>query len=139
MSTYFDRIQESLFNQYVIETLSGPPVIEIQHRSCEQKLQNGRFKSVKFSADVCRKDGNGKKEEEGIRIDHLHKLNQKNVSAWSMKRLMKVVRYGSLSTLDERIFEAGDENESEKEIRNEFEAKAAAKRIFNNVAKPGSM
>ncbi|KAM0942317.1 putative mechanosensitive ion channel MscS, LSM domain superfamily [Dioscorea sansibarensis] len=138
VSTYFDRIQESLFNQYVIETLSGPPVTEIQHRSCEQKLQNGRLKSVKFSADVCRKEGIAKREEEGIRIDHLHKLNQKNVSAWSMKRLMKVVRYGSLSTIDERIFEAGDENESEKEIRSEFEAKAAAKRIFNNVAKPGS-
>ncbi|PKI62348.1 hypothetical protein CRG98_017154, partial [Punica granatum] len=30
VSIYFDRIQQSLFNQYVIETLSGPPNIEIQ-------------------------------------------------------------------------------------------------------------
>ncbi|XP_027184264.1 mechanosensitive ion channel protein 6-like [Coffea eugenioides] len=30
VSTFFDRIQESLFNQYVIEMLSGPPLIEIK-------------------------------------------------------------------------------------------------------------
>ncbi|XP_027937145.1 mechanosensitive ion channel protein 6-like [Vigna unguiculata] len=48
VSTYFDRIQESLFNQYVIETLSGPPLVEIKKAEEEeerladevQKLQN---------------------------------------------------------------------------------------------------
>lgn len=30
ISTFFDRIQEALFTRYVIETLSGPPLIEIQ-------------------------------------------------------------------------------------------------------------
>ncbi|KAJ0966925.1 hypothetical protein J5N97_023842 [Dioscorea zingiberensis] len=138
VNTYFDRIQESLFNQYVIETLSGPPTIEIQNCSCEQKLQNGRLKSAELTTLASGKDGIGKKDEGGIRIDRLHKLNQKNVSAWSMKRLMNIVRYRSILTLDERILQAGDEDESEKEIRSEVEAKAAAKRIFNNVAKPGS-
>ncbi|KAF8020627.1 hypothetical protein BT93_G1155 [Corymbia citriodora subsp. variegata] len=37
VSTYFDRIQESLFNQYVIETLSGPPAIEIRRTEEEEE------------------------------------------------------------------------------------------------------
>jgi hypothetical protein len=28
VNAFFDRIQEALFNQYVIETLSGPPLFE---------------------------------------------------------------------------------------------------------------
>ncbi|KAF5443748.1 hypothetical protein F2P56_036283 [Juglans regia] len=48
VSTYFDRIHESLFIQYVIETLSGPPLIEIRNaeeeeaKLCDEvnKLQN---------------------------------------------------------------------------------------------------
>ncbi|MQL91786.1 hypothetical protein Taro_024399 [Colocasia esculenta] len=41
VSTYFDRIQESLFNQYVIETLSGPPVVEDEQLMAEvQKLRD---------------------------------------------------------------------------------------------------
>ncbi|KAG1367790.1 hypothetical protein COCNU_14G002580 [Cocos nucifera] len=48
VSTYFDRIQESLFNQYVIEALSGPPLVELQNAQYEkdrmvaevQKIQN---------------------------------------------------------------------------------------------------
>lgn len=38
---------------------------------------------------------------EGITIDHLHRMNQKNVSAWDMKRsLMRIVRHEALTTLD---------------------------------------
>lgn len=52
VSTYFDRIQDSLFNQYVIETLSGPPLVEIQNTKEEegrlmaeiQRLQNAGAK-----------------------------------------------------------------------------------------------
>ncbi|KAL4579028.1 hypothetical protein LXL04_015163 [Taraxacum kok-saghyz] len=169
VSTFFDRIQESLFNQYVIETLSGPPVIEIQHEREEedrvisevQKLQNagatlppdlkanifkksGRFigtprtpmtaKSGKFSETIT-----PKKVDEGITIDHLHRLNQKNISAWNMKRLMNIVRTGVLSTLDEQLEgTTGDEDDSAVQITNEKQAKVAAKKIFCNVAKPGS-
>ncbi|MFS8006504.1 putative mechanosensitive ion channel MscS, LSM domain superfamily [Helianthus anomalus] len=174
VSTFFDRIQESLFNQYVIETLSGPPLIEIQQEREEedrvieevQKLQNagatlppdlkanifkksGRFiatprtntttpmagKSGKFFSEV----NTPKKVDEGITIDHLHRLNQKNISAWNMKRLMNIVRTGVLSTLDEQLQGAtGDEDESAVQITNEKQAKIAAKRIFLNVAKQGS-
>lgn len=172
VSTYFDRIQESLFNQYVIETLSGLPLIEIEHTFEEeerieaevQKLQNagatvppdlratafsstksGRVigsgvlppkplngKSIRFSRALS------KNQDEGITIDHLHKLNPKNISAWNMKRLMNIIRHGTLSTLDEQIVDTSQGDESATQIRSEYEAKAAARKIFNNVAKPGS-
>ncbi|KAJ0969820.1 hypothetical protein J5N97_022697 [Dioscorea zingiberensis] len=167
VSTYFDRIQESLFNQYVIEALSGPPLIELQHIKEEedrvlaemQKLQragatipndlraaalpsrggrviggvggSGRIsaqrtttigaKSVRFSGVVSRKDFSRQlqppPQQEGITIEQLHKLNQKNISAWNMKRLMRIVRHGTLTTLDEQILQAGSEDESATEIR----------------------
>ncbi|EEF41093.1 conserved hypothetical protein [Ricinus communis] len=175
VSTYFDRIQESIFNQYIIETLSGPPLIEIRRNEDEvektaaeiRKLQNAglnmppelkaavlqpaksergvlsggvhksyRGKSFKYSRQLSKKEE--KKTEYGVTIDYLHKLNPKNISAWNMKRLMKIVKYGSLSTLDEQILGAGADDESATEIRSEYEAKAAARKIFHNVARHGS-
>ncbi|KAI3960686.1 hypothetical protein MKX01_003860 [Papaver californicum] len=171
VSTYFDRIQESLFTQYVIETLSGPPMIEIQRNQEEeeqviaevQNLQNAgatvpadlreialppmksgrvigsggiqnspKVKSGKASGNTPRK------KEEGISIDELHRLNQKNISAWKMKRLMNIIRHGVITTLDEQIQDSCNEEESATTIRSEFEAKCAARKIFNNVAKPYS-
>lgn len=173
VSTYFDRIQEALFNQYLIETLSGPPVIEIQKAEEEeeriasevQKLKNagatippGLKTSVLSSPQSAKVIGSGRlqktprgagksprlsrtlsnKEDDGITIDHLHKLNHKNVSAWNMKRLINIIRHGSLTTLDEQIQDSTHEDESAPHIRSEYEAKAAARKIFQNVAKPGS-
>lgn len=189
VSTYFDRIQESLFNQYVLETLSGPPLIEIERSQMEdEKLMNEIAELKKAGANVPidlaaksgllhskgngtgtgtttprsrysgvigksgrigksqrsmgiksnRKDADNNKEEEGITIDHLHKLNQKNISAWNMKRLMNIVRHGVLSTLDDSFNDVSNEDESVTQIRSEWEAKAAAKKIFRNVAKPGA-
>lgn len=179
VSAFFDRIQESLFNQYVIETLSGPPLLEM-HRSQEEedrtlaevwKLQNiagaqlpvelrpplaprhsskggasvnggqtptpkpSRTVSLAISGPLSR---NPDEQNQGISIDHLHKLNPKNVSAWNMKRLIKIVRYGVISTLDEQILDSKREDDSTTQIRSEYEAKAAARKIFRNVAKPRS-
>ncbi|KAF5188126.1 Mechanosensitive ion channel protein [Thalictrum thalictroides] len=169
VSTYFDRIQESLFNQYVIEALSGPPTIEIKNNQEEeekviaevQKLQNAGANmpaDLKATMRSGRVIGSGglqprspqvrksfkssgrisKPQDEGITIDQLHKLNQKNVSAWNMKRLMNIVRHGVLSTLEEQIHGSAHDDDASKQIRNEFEAKCAAKKIFHNVASPGS-
>lgn len=82
------------------------------------------------------RDDNGNKQNQAISIDHLHKLNQKNISAWNMKRLMNIVRHGVISTLDES-FQASQEDVSVTQIRSEWEAKAAAKQIFRNVAQCG--
>ncbi|KAL0438350.1 UNVERIFIED_CONTAM: Mechanosensitive ion channel protein 6 [Sesamum latifolium] len=90
-------------------------------------------KSPMFSKVMSKKE-----EQNGITIDHLHRLNQKNISAWNMKRLMNIVRKGVLSTLDEKIQGSAGEDEAMVQITSENQAKAAAKKIFNNVAKPGS-
>ncbi|PSS31561.1 Mechanosensitive ion channel protein [Actinidia chinensis var. chinensis] len=171
VSTFFDRIQESLFNQYVIETLSGPPLIEIrtiredEERTMAEvmKLQSAgatvppELKATAFpmgkSGRVIGSGGlpkpprtlsrkfsrvSSKKQDEGIPIDRLHKLNTGNVSAWNMKRLVRIVRHGVLSTLDEQILESTTGDESTTQIRSELEAKVAARKIFQNVAKRGS-
>ncbi|XWS27394.1 hypothetical protein CRYUN_Cryun26dG0111400 [Craigia yunnanensis] len=169
VSTYFDRIQDSLFNQYVIETLSGPPLIEIQRAEEEERIANEIMNLQKVGATIppglktstlsSRHFGKligseriqrspmfsrvfsfekGEEDDKGITIDHLHKLNPKNVSAWNMKRLMNIIRHGALSTLDEQIQDSTHEDESATQIRSECEAKVAARKIFQNVAKPGS-
>ncbi|MCL7046383.1 hypothetical protein MKW94_006873 [Papaver nudicaule] len=179
VTTYFDRIQDSLFTQYVIETLSGPPMIEIQRNIEEdeqvmdeiEKLQNAGctmpaglretalpplppkpMKRVIGSGMIQDSPPNKvksgskatpskKKLEEGITIDELHKLNQKNISAWKMSRLMNIIRHGVITTVDEQIqADSGDQEapESATTIRSELEAKSAAKKIFNNVTKPYS-
>ncbi|KFK35724.1 hypothetical protein AALP_AA4G028700 [Arabis alpina] len=171
MSTYFDRIQESLFTQYVIETLSGPPQIEIHIE--EEKVANdvktlelagaklsppgpmavspspkvtvgsGRLQKtptiIRKSPVLSRCGSKKEGENDGIRIDHLQRMNNKNVSAWKMKRLMNVIRKGTLSTLDEQIQDTTtQEDDKATQIRSEFEAKLAARKIFQNVAEPGS-
>lgn len=171
VSTFFDRIQESLFNQYVIETLSGLPLVEIEIEQEEeekvmaevQKLQNaGATIPAELKANMFPKSGrligtprktpmstaakspmfskvlSEKEEQNGITIDHLHRLNQKNISAWNMKRLMNIVRKGALSTLDEKIQGSTGEDEAMVHITSENQAKVAAKKIFFNVAKPGA-
>lgn len=160
VSTYFDRIQESLFNQYVIETLSGPPLIEMRKAEEEEEKIAVEVEKLKkagavippdlnaavlpakgsgrvIGSGIVQKSPRGKdKGEEGITIDHLHKLSPKNVSAWNMKRLMNLVRYGNLTTLDEQL--SSHEDESSNQINSEGEARAAAKKIFQNVARQGS-
>ncbi|XP_021862842.2 mechanosensitive ion channel protein 5-like [Spinacia oleracea] len=185
VKAFFDRIQESLFNQFVIETLSAPPLLEIEQTQEEeeramveevQSLQNAEatmppelrvnvfshfFKrtpskkkltqdqpnatpyknsigrSFRYSGPISKKQDDD--VDDGIPIEHLQKLNQKNVSAWNMKRLMKIIRYGSLTTLDEQIVGVTtQDDDSSTHIRSEVEAKAAARKIFRNVARPHS-
>ncbi|KAK2974268.1 hypothetical protein RJ640_016754 [Escallonia rubra] len=165
VSTFFDRIQESLFNQYVIETLSGPPLIEARKNREEEaktmaEVSNFESAGSKVSAEIkattleftksprvraarvtsTRNSGalTSKKQDDGIPIDHLQKLNPKNISAWNMKRWMNVVRHGVMSTLDEQILDSAHEDDSTRHIRSEFEAKVAARKIFRNVAKADS-
>ncbi|GLJ11654.1 hypothetical protein SUGI_0173680 [Cryptomeria japonica] len=152
VNTFFDRIQESIFHQYVLETLSGPPIMEIQ-----QSLTDERIKSpskspvgearVSFSSTlgISRRKtvGGGKGEEKTsnvINVDQLHKMNPKNVSAWNMKRLISVIRHSGISTISHTIDQSMGKHDhpQDKEITSELEAIAAAKSIFKNVAKPGA-
>ncbi|XP_041997184.1 mechanosensitive ion channel protein 6-like isoform X2 [Salvia splendens] len=181
VSTFFDRIQESLFNQKVIEALSGPPHLEIKKQLEEEertlaevwRLQNAgatlppdlkpsalqqpksgvlpprpaKTVSFKLSSGQLAKSMKDSKnmnmersrsQHEIVSMEDLHKLNHKNVSAWNMKRLMKVVKNGVLTTLDEHVQYSSEGDEASTQIRSEFEAKCAARKIFRNVAKPKS-
>ncbi|KAM3337835.1 hypothetical protein P3S68_032160 [Capsicum galapagoense] len=51
---------------------------------------------------------------------------------------MNMVRKGVLSTLDEKLPQPNYEDKSAVQITSEKKAKAAAKKMFNSVAKPGS-
>ncbi|KAI8027909.1 Mechanosensitive ion channel protein 8 [Camellia lanceoleosa] len=55
-----------------------------------------------------------------------------------MKRLIKIVRHGVLSTLNEQILESTNGDESTTQIRSELEAKVATRKIFQNVARRAS-
>ncbi|PIN25710.1 putative mechanosensitive ion channel [Handroanthus impetiginosus] len=144
VSTFFDRIQESLFNQYVIETLSGAPLIEIKtQQEEEEKIISQFWRLDNKSGDLGSKVGKEVKksdQDEGIEIpiDKLHKLNHKNVSAWNIQRLIKVVMKGVLTTLDERVLDSSQGDETTTQIRSEKEAILAARKIFRNVAKPSA-
>lgn len=137
VNTFFDRIQESIFHQYILFSLSGKPIME-----SEQMLGRTNSNASQFSFRVTKKDKEGKekKEKEVIDINKLHQMKQEKVSAWTMKMLVDVISNSGLTTisnaLDESVYDAGNE-QTDKEITNEEEAIAAAYHIFRNVAQPG--
>ncbi|XP_047333961.1 mechanosensitive ion channel protein 10-like [Impatiens glandulifera] len=130
VSRFFDRIQESIFHQYVLQTLSGNPLMEYVGKS------DSKSSSVQLS---FRKQTKGKKEKQKvIDVEKLHKMTQDKISAWTMRGLIEVISGSGLSTLSSALDESiDDEGVEQKEITSEVEAKAAAIRIFKNVAKRG--
>jgi mechanosensitive ion channel protein 4/5/6/7/8/9/10 len=133
MNAFFDRIQESIFHQYVLQTLSGPPFRELA-----EKVGPTRSSGQLSFRNTGKNKTKGEDEQAVIDVSKLHKMSQEKVSAWTMKGLINVIRSSHLSTLSDEIenFEDGGE-QKDKEINSEWEAKAAAFRIFKNVAKPG--
>uniref|UniRef100_A0A7N0ZWI2 Mechanosensitive ion channel protein n=1 Tax=Kalanchoe fedtschenkoi TaxID=63787 RepID=A0A7N0ZWI2_KALFE len=133
VTRFFDRIQESIFHQYVLQTLSGPPLMEMDIIGSSKgsgRLSVSKSKVVK-----------GVEKEQVIDVEKLHKIKQEKVSAWTMRGLVKVISTSGLSTLTDALDDSGDDEggeQKDKEITNEVEAKAAAYRIFRNVAKPNS-
>ncbi|CAK7352822.1 unnamed protein product [Dovyalis caffra] len=133
VNKFFDRIQESVFHQYVLLTLSGPPLIEEAERV-------GRSPSMGQLSFRSTKKGKVTKEKKVIDMAKVHKMKQGKVSAWTMKVLVDAVTSSGLSTISNTLDESFADREgeqSDKEITNEMEATAAAYHIFRNVAKPG--
>ncbi|KAL6496558.1 hypothetical protein OROGR_029816 [Orobanche gracilis] len=127
--TYFDRIQESIFHQYILQALSGNPAM----------VEND---SSRLSGKLSFKKGTvGKKETKGevINVDKLYKMRREKVSDWTMGRLIRVIRNSELPTISEVLDETvvGDFSWEPKVITSEVEARGAANRIFRNVAKHG--
>ncbi|XP_009362526.1 mechanosensitive ion channel protein 10 [Pyrus x bretschneideri] len=133
VNTFFDRIQESIFHQYVLQTLSGPALIEEAERvgKCPSTGQ------VSFRTTKKAKAG---KEKEVIDMGKLQKMKQEKVSAWTMKVLVDAVSSSGLSTISHALdeMEAGGAEQTDREITNEMEATAVAYYIFRNVAQPDS-
>ncbi|KDP33895.1 hypothetical protein JCGZ_07466 [Jatropha curcas] len=133
VSRFFDRIQESIFHQYVLRALSGPPVMEMAERVWSSKTLPGQLSFNNL------KNKNDDKKEEVIDVDKLKKMKHEKVSAWTMKGLVNVITGTGLSTLSNTLEQSDDEEcEQDEEITSEWEAKAAAYKIFRNVAKPGT-
>lgn len=132
VNRFFDRIQESLFHQYILQTLSGPPQMEID-------MQAGTTKSISGRLSFRRvEEGASRQKEEVIDVEKLHKMNQGKVSAWTMKGLIQVVRSSKLTTISNTLDDDNDDDgtQSNQEITSEWEAKMAAYKIFKNVANP---
>ncbi|EXB74868.1 Mechanosensitive ion channel protein 10 [Morus notabilis] len=133
VNTFFDRIQESIFHQYVLQTLSGPALIE-------EAEKVGRSPSMGQLSFRSTKKGKAAKTIETIDMANLHKMKQEKVSAWTMKVLVDAVSSSGLSTISNTLdeMENGAMEQMDKEITSEMEATAAAYHIFRNVAQPGS-
>ncbi|KAJ4882980.1 Mechanosensitive ion channel protein 10 [Raphanus sativus] len=130
---FFDRIQESVFHQYVLQTLSGPPLMEEAERvGREPSTGHLSFTSVGKKGTV-----KGKKV---IDMGKVHRMKREKVSAWNMRVLVEAVRTSGLSTisdtLDETAYGDGKEQAEKGEITSEMEALAAAYHVFRNVAQP---
>ncbi|XP_057506792.1 mechanosensitive ion channel protein 10-like [Actinidia eriantha] len=130
VTRFFDRIQESIFHQYVLQTLSGPPLMDYAERV-------GNMNSGRLSFKNPKKDKEGKKEE--VNVEKLQKMKQETISAWTMRGLIQVIQGSGLYTISNALEDCVDDEgeQKDKEITNEWEAKAAAYRIFQNVARPG--
>ena len=131
VTRFFDRIQDSLFQQYVLQMLSGPPCMEMEESLATTGKNSGRLSLERITKGDAVK-------EEVINVDKLHKINQEKVSAWTMRGLINVIRRTKLSTISNTLEYGEDDDTSEqnKEITSEWEAKLAAVTIFNNVSKP---
>ncbi|KAL0360479.1 UNVERIFIED_CONTAM: Mechanosensitive ion channel protein 8 [Sesamum radiatum] len=142
VSTFFDRIQESLFNQYVIETLSGPPLVEIQREQEEEERVMVEVEKLQKAGATIPADLKNNMFPKSGRVIATPRKSTVSTGAKSpmFSKVMskKEEQNGVLSTLDEKIQGSAGEDEAMVQITSENQAKAAAKKIFNNVAKPGS-
>ncbi|XP_051151706.1 mechanosensitive ion channel protein 10-like [Andrographis paniculata] len=137
VATYFDRMKESVFHHYVLETLSGPPMDDAAYEEAHSR-NLGASKSLPAKLRQSRVLSLSKRSAtRKIDIEKLRKLSmQSTASAWTVKRLVSYVRSFGLTTISRTVDEFGRTEESE--ISSEWEARNCAKRIFKNVAKPGA-
>ncbi|XP_047307895.1 mechanosensitive ion channel protein 10-like [Impatiens glandulifera] len=157
VSRFFDRIQESIFHQYVLQTLSGFPLVEYEDLELvgksDSKRSNSNSNSNSNSSRLSFRKQTKKNQiekEEVIDVEKLHKMKQDKISAWTMRGLIEVISGSRLTTLSsvlDRSIDGDDDDDhgqaagagaGQKEITSEVQAKAAAIRIFKNVAKPHS-
>ncbi|GLT45010.1 hypothetical protein SLA2020_188760 [Shorea laevis] len=112
---FFDRIKEAIFQQHVVEVLSGSP----------SRDNSGTSTSISQMFSELRTKKKGKREE---LIKWLRKMKQEKTSAWTMKEFVDVISTSKLS-----IVADDDDEQKDKKITSEDEARKAANRIFKKV------
>ncbi|MCL7047163.1 hypothetical protein MKW94_002720 [Papaver nudicaule] len=127
VATFFDRMKESVFHHYILDSLSGPEI--------DQTLTD-KHKTFKPSSSLGAKKGEEQLPKAGgpkkIDIEKLRKLSRENTaSAWSIPRLVNYVMYSGLSTISRTLDNCGS-----SEITSELEARITAQRVFKHVAQP---
>ncbi|XP_024980652.1 mechanosensitive ion channel protein 10-like isoform X1 [Cynara cardunculus var. scolymus] len=136
VTVFFDRIQESIFHQYVLQTLSGPPLMEDS-----ENMSGSHSTTRQLSFKSGTKNGGEKKKEKVINVQKLKKMKREKVSAWTMRGLIKVIRKSGFSTLSDALDASEDAAEQDEQkdgtITSEWEAQNAGYTIFTNVAKHG--
>ncbi|KAF7829147.1 mechanosensitive ion channel protein 10-like [Senna tora] len=134
VTTYFDRMKESVFHHYILDTLSGPAMEESEQNQNQNHLRNSRSMPAKWKQqgrNLYKSRSSGK-----IDMEKLKELSMESrASAWSVKRLVNYVRSSGLSTISRTVDQFGN---AESEINSEWEARNCAYRIFKNVAKPAA-
>lgn len=129
--TFFDRIQESIFHQYILQSLLRTPLRESIDGSSSTRL-SGKLSFKKAQA------GKEDKSTEVVDIDKLYRVKRGKISAWTMGRLIRVIRNSELPTISDVLDGVHDEwSSGPKVITSEVEARDAANRIFRKVAKHG--
>ncbi|MED6206243.1 hypothetical protein PIB30_024835 [Stylosanthes scabra] len=136
VATYFDRMKESVFHHYILDTLSGPPMEDAeQHRvlTSSKTMPVGAQGKSRLKKRKQQERGSGSNR---IDMEKLRELSMESSgSAWSVKRLVNYIRSSGLSTISKTV---DDFTTAESEISSEWEARSCAQRIFNNVAKPSA-
>ncbi|CAN1240194.1 Mechanosensitive ion channel protein 10 [Linum grandiflorum] len=150
VARYFDRMKESVFHQYVLDALSGPPVTieeeEVKRNNGGASLTEsrsvpagGRRRRIKKLEESLSKSKSSTAAANNCRADMVEELRRLSLestrSSWSMRRLVNYIMSSGLSTISKTV---DDFAKGESEIGNEWEARNAAKRVFKNVAKPGA-
>ncbi|XP_010669339.2 mechanosensitive ion channel protein 10 [Beta vulgaris subsp. vulgaris] len=128
LNRFFERIQEAVFHHYVLQTLSGRPVVELARKLSKEESQSNQ---VSFTEHM-----GSSKEKKVVDWGKLHQMKKEKVPSWTMKLLVDVVSNSGLSTmssiLNQDVVEGGVELDDD-EITCEEEAIATAVRIFYNV------
>lgn len=86
---FFNPIQESIFRQYLLQTLSGPPLVETSEQVGSEAIVMLRGK-----------------EKYVIDVQKLKKVKRHRISAWTMKKLIDVARSSKLSIFSIQLDES---------------------------------
>jgi hypothetical protein len=137
VATFFDRMKESVFNHYILETLSGPPLEEDEREPPRRRLQASKTLPARLrdrtSYPLSRSKRTGSRRIDMVRLKKLSLEGR--ATALSVKRLVSYVMSSGLPTISRTVDDFG---KAESEITSEWEARNCAQRIFKNVAKPGA-